>query len=380
MKRSANLRSLNDETFRMSIHSHHRRCDMKTKRIAVLIATALLYTLQVWAQSRPYRVGTTTASFLEIGAESAGCAMGDAYVSVARDLSSVYWNPAGLSYMTRNEVQFAYQPWIADINFSHAGVAVVLPNYGTVAISFTGMNYGNTPVTTLENPEGTGESYSAMDIAASLSYARKLVQWFGFGFSIKYIASSIWHMRADAAALDLGLLINTDFFSPDGNRENGLSIGMSISNYGTRMKYDGIDLLQPIDIAPDEYGNYKDVEGQYRLQSWELPLIFRIGASVIPFKTDNRQLCLALDALHPNNNSESVNLGGEYRMIQPGMFKFFLRAGYHALFMDSSEYGWTFGGGIHWALMNNKDLKFDYAYKTLGLLGNYSMFTVGAAF
>jgi hypothetical protein len=352
---------------------------MKIKQIAVILIMGLLCTFQILAQSKPYRVGTTTASFLEIGAESVGSAMGDAYVSVARDLSSVYWNPAGLSYMTLNEARFAYQPWIADINFSHAAVAVVLSNYGTVALSFTGMNYGKTEVTTLERQEGTGEKYSAMDIAASLSYGRKLVQWFGFGFSIKYITSSIWHMRANAAALDLGLLINTNFFSPDGKRENGLSIGMSISNYGTRMKYDGMDLMQPIDISTDQ-GNYKDIEGQFSMQSWELPLIFRIGASWIPFKTTDRQLCLAVDALHPNNNSESVNLGGEYRMALPGTIKLFLRSGYHGLFMDSSEYGWTLGGGIYFSLMNNKELKFDYAYKTIGILGNYSMFTVGATF
>ncbi len=353
---------------------------MNKKRFALLLTTGLLCSVQVWAQSKPYRVGTTTANFLEIGAESAGCAMGEAYVSVARDLSSVYWNPAGLSYLTLNEVQFVYQSWIIDINFSHGGVAVVLPNYGTIALSYTALNYGNTPVTTMEMQEGTGESYSAMDIAASLSYARKLAQWFGFGISFKYINSSIWHMKASAAALDLGVMVNTTFFSPDGNRENGLSIGMSISNYGTRMKYDGMDLLQPIDISPEESGNFKDVEGQFRLQSWELPLIFRIGVSVIPIKTLNHQLCFAMDALHPNNNSESINLGGEYRLSLPGMAKFFLRAGYHGLFMDSSEYGWTFGGGIHWALMNNKELKLDYAYKTIGLLGNYSMFTAGMTF
>ncbi|MBN2103526.1 PorV/PorQ family protein [bacterium] len=334
----------------------------------------------VLAQTKPYRVGTTTANFLEIGAESHGCAMGEAYVSVVRDLSSVYWNPAGLSYMTLHEVQFTYQPWIADIHFTHVGVAVVLPDYGTFAFSFTGLNYGRIPVTTMEMQEGTGESYSAMDIAASLSYARKLAQWFGFGASFKYVTSSIWHMRANAAAVDLGLLINTDFFSPDGKRENGLTIGMSISNYGTRMKYDGIDLLQPIDISLDENGNFKDVEGQFRLQSWELPLIFRVGISVIPLKTANHQLCLAVDALHPNNNSESINMGGEYGLILPGMAKFFLRAGYHGLFMNRSQYGITYGGGIHWALMNNRELKLNYAYKTMDILGNYSMFTIGMTF
>jgi len=353
---------------------------MKIKSLAFLLVIGLLCSYQISAQNKPYRVGTTAANFLEMGIGSAGCAMGEAYVSVTRDLTSVYWNPAGLSYMSMNEVQFAYQPWIAGIHLSFAGAAIPLQKYGTFALSFTGMNFGRTEVTNLGMQEGTGETYSAMDMTVGLSYARKLAEWFGFGSSIKYIRSSIWHMSASAAALDLGVIINTPFFSPDGKRENGLSIGMSISNYGTRMKYEGIDLLQPIDISSDESGNFKDVEGQYRLQSWELPLLFRVGISLIAVKNSHNKLTLAADALHPNNNSESVNLGGEYRLTLPGMAKFFLRAGYHGLFMDQSEYGLTYGGGIYWSLVNNKELKMDYAYKSIGLLGNYSMFTFGMTF
>jgi len=353
---------------------------MKIKLFVFMLVTGLLCSHNALSQTKPYRVGTTSANFLEMGIGSAACAMGEAYVSVTRDLSSVYWNPAGLSYMTMNELQFAYQPWIAGINLSFAGAAIILPQYGTFAVSFTGMNFGRTEVTTLEMQEGTGETYSAMDMVVSISYARKLAEWFGFGSSIKYIRSGIWHMSASAAAVDLGVMVNTAFFSPDGNRKNGLSIGMSISNYGTRMKYDGIDLLQPIDISPEESGNYKDVEGQYRLQSWELPLIFRVGISLTALKFSHNKLILTADALHPNNNSESINVGGEYQLTLPGRAKFFLRSGYHGLFMDSSEYGLTYGGGIHWTLLHNKELMLDYAYKTIGLLGNYSMFTIGITF
>lgn len=353
---------------------------MKIKLFSLLLIIGLLYSDMLLAQTRPYRVGTTTASFLEMGVGSAGCAMGEAYVSMVRDLSSVYWNPAGLSYLQKHEIQFAYQPWINNINLTYAGVALMLPQYGTLAFSFIGLDYGRTEVTTLEMQEGTGESYSAMDIVASFSYSRKLAQWFGFGASIKYITSGIWHMRANAAAVDLGLLVNTGFFTPDGSRENGLTIGMSIANYGTRMKYNGMDLLQPIDISDDESGNYKDVEGQYRLQAWELPLIFRVGVSMIALKTDYNTLRLAVDALHPNNNSESINVGGEYELTLLGKGQLFFRAGYRGLFMDNSEYGLTLGGGIHLSLMNNKKLKVDYAYKSMGLLGNFSMFTIGMTF
>ena len=43
------------------------------------------------------RYGTTAANFLEIGVGSRATSMGDAYVAVANDVSSIYWNPAGLA-------------------------------------------------------------------------------------------------------------------------------------------------------------------------------------------------------------------------------------------------------------------------------------------
>ncbi|RQW03172.1 PorV/PorQ family protein, partial [candidate division KSB1 bacterium] len=229
--------------------------------------------------NKPYRVGTTAANFLEMGVGGAANGMGEAYVAAARDLSSVYWNAAGLSYMTANEVQFSYQPWIADINVAFVGGGVILPRIGTLALSVLSMNYGRTGVTTLEMQEGTGETYQATEYAATFTYARKLAQWFAFGASGKYVISNIWHMGAQAAAVDLGVLINTHFLSPTGERQDGMTIGMSISNYGTRMQYDGMDLLRPIDILPNQNGNYKDVEGQFRLQQWELPLILRLGVA-----------------------------------------------------------------------------------------------------
>ena len=330
--------------------------------------------------NKPYRVGTTSANFLEMGVGSSAGAMGEAYVAVARDLSSVYWNAAGLAYMEANEVQFSYQPWIADINVAFVGGGVVMPRIGTLALSVTSMNYGRTGVTTLEMQEGTGETYQATEYAAALSYSRKLAQWFAFGASFKYVTSSIWHMNAQAMAMDLGVLVNTHFFSPSGNREYGLTIGMSISNYGTRMRYDGMDLLRPIDILPNQNGNYKDVEGQFRLQQWELPLILRLGVAVNPIVTKSQKLTLAVDALHPNNNSESINLGAEYGYLVPGIGRLMLRAGYRGIYMDENQYGLTFGAGVHLTMLGNRLLKVDYAYKDIGILGYSSMFTLGATF
>ena len=340
----------------------------------VLLAVTLGFSQEI------NRYGTTAANFLEIGIGSAASAMGEAYVGVANDLSSIYWNPAGLASIQQSEALFVIQPWVININTLFAGAAIKVPSIGTLALGLTQVDYGEMDVTTLEYQDGTGEKFTANDLAASVSFARKLVPWFSFGISGKLIHSNIWRCNANAVAMDLGVIVNTHFFSVTGEKKDGMTIGMSISNYGTRMRYDGIDLLNPIDISLYENGNYGDVPGQFRTQAWELPLLFRIGVAVKPIVSTYHNLIIAADALHPNNNMESVNVGTQYEIHIPGAGKFFLRGGYKALFMNETEFGITGGGGIELFFMGNHSITIDYAYKTMGILGNVHAYTVGMTF
>jgi hypothetical protein len=351
---------------------------LKVKGVFAVVIIAALYT-NLHAQ-KPIRVGTTTAEFLSIGYDAIGTSMGNAYVSTVRDITSIYWNPAGLSFMEQSEAMFTYQPWLADINTFFIGAGLSLQNIGVLALGVIGVDYGEMDVTTVSYQEGTGEKFSAQDYAFSLSYGRKLTQWFGFGATAKYITSSIWHETASAFAIDLGVIIETSFFSFKKDQSKGMKIGMSLSNYGTRMKYDGLDLLRTYDEVPNEAGNYQDSEVRYETDSWELPMIFQIGISLIPVSYKNHEVTVAGDALHVNNNNETVNLGVQYMFYAPGMGRFFLRGGYRALFLEDSEYGLTFGVGISKQFLNNKSIRIDYAYRDVGILGYVQSFSVGFGF
>jgi hypothetical protein len=301
-------------------------------------------------------------------------------VAVANDLSAIYWNPAGLSSLKGVGIQFMIQPWVVNINTIFAAGAVNVPRIGTFALSLTQIGYGQMDVTTLAYQEGTGEQYTANELALTFSFGRRLVPWFSFGANAKLIQSNIWHASANAFALDLGVLVNTHFFSVTGEKADGMVIGMSISNYGTRMKYDGIDLYQPIDISEYEEGNYGDVAGQFRTQEWELPLLFRIGVAVKPIVSNFATLTLAADALHPNNNTESINIGFAFKFKFPGNGAIVFRGGQKALYMDEPQFGLTGGLGLEWNFLNNRKIIVDYAYKTMGILGNVHATTIGLNF
>ena len=356
----------------------------KTSLIALIGLLSVLVASAGFAQ-KPYRVGTTVAPFLEVGVGGAGSAMGDAYVSVASDISSIYWNPAGLAFMKKSEAAFSHQPWVADIGMEFSAVGLVLPTIGTLAFGITYMGFGEMDVTSMDYTEGTGERFNASDFAFSVAYARRLATWFSFGAAGKMINSRIWHCSGTAMAADLGVQIHSGFFSPTGNKEDGMKIGMSISNYGSRMQYDGMDLLQPIDIDPTQVGgfrnegNYADSKGKFDLGRWELPLIFRIGVSANPIASKHHRLTVAVDALHPNNNQESVNVGGQYMLSLTGLGEFYVRGGYKALFMKESQYGATFGAGMVMRLPGVA-FKIDYAYRSLGILGNPACYSFGVMF
>lgn len=345
----------------------------------LLIGLIFVLTFNLHAQE-PYRYGTTTANFLEIGFGATANSMGDAFTSVANDVSTIYWNPAGLASLDGNQVMFAYQPWFANINTTFMAAGFEMDGLGTFGLSIVGVDYGEMGVTTLDQQAGTGETYTASDIAVSVAFARRLATWFSFGAAAKYVSSTIWHSTASAFAFDLGVLINSGFFSSTDRKEDGLNIGMSISNYGTPMKFDGMDLLQPIDPTPDQAGDYKDVEGQYRLQEWELPLLFRLGVSLTPIKTSMHKLIVSIDALHPNNNSESVNVGAQYSVLFAGIGNISISGGYKGLFMNKSQYGLSFGAGFHSYLLYNQGWKINYGFRDHKILGATHSYEVSIFF
>ena len=348
----------------------------------------LFFTLFISISFGQYRFGTTAANFLEIGTSSRAVSMGEAFVALADDVNSAYWNPAGLAFINGLEFGVSSQDWVVGITHSTFSTAINMGSYGTLSAWFTDFDYGSTEVTNVLNQNGTGEYFNANELAASISYGRNLVDWFAFGASIKMVSSNIWHSTARATALDLGVIVKTNFFSKENNRSDGMSIGMSISNYGSKMRYDGIDLINPIDILENENGNYENVIGQYRTESWELPLIFRLGSSVKPIKNEVQELIISLDVLHPNNNSESLNIGSEYSHKFIGGHTFYLRSGIKGVGIEQANESelfsgfdlpfssLTFGFGYKKSLAAKKSVSIDYSYQSIGVLGSVSLLTM----
>ena len=157
----------------------------------------------------------------------------------------------------------------------------------------------------------------------------------------------------------------------------GLRIGMSISNYGTKMQMSGRDMIIQTDIDPLKHGNNENINANLRADAYDLPLLFRVGVSIDVLKgLYSSHLILSVDALHPNDNLESVNMGAEYLFNNMAA----LRCGYKSLFKPDSEEGLCFGGGLNLKVLTQTTLHIDYAWGDFGILNDVQKFSIGLTF
>ena len=339
---------------------------MKKKQIiTILLISCLVFVTQSVGICSLTKSGTTSAQFLKIQIGARAISMGGAYVALANDATSIYWNPAGLTKIGPNgSATFAYNDWLADTKLNFVAVAIKLGTSGSIGLSITSLSMPDLKVRNEFYPEGTGEYFSAGDLAMGISYANQITDRFSLGITGKYIRQQIWHMTSSSIAFDLGILFRTDF--------DWLTLGMSISNFGPKMQYSGKDAFINYDFSPNEWGDSENIFANLQTDKWDLPLLFRFGIAMELIKQKNNQFIITVEARHPNDNTESVSAGCEYGFMN----RFFLRSGYQAMFEDDSEKGLTFGTGVLYYLSQKMWLNFDYAYADWGKLNNTHRFSI----
>ena len=325
-------------------------------------------TFGVTASLAQAKIGTTAAQFLGIPVGPKAIAMGSAFVASNEDVSSLYWNPGALGFATRSQVAFSNTDWLVGTNFRWVGGIFALDGVNVIGLSLTNLDYGEGEVTTVVAPDGTGERWSASDVALAVTYTRRFTDRFSIGGSGKYIYQRVHNESASTMAFDFGLLFVTGF--------NEMRLGMSISNFGGDLTLDGRDLLQRVDIDPANSGSNKSLPGKLKTDDWPIPLLFRVGIAMDVIKSDLVTWTVAGDALRPSDNVETINLGTQ---LGWGDMIFF-RVGIKGIGIDEGEEGLSFGGGVKYSLEGIAVLQADYASTQFGMFGNLNTLSVSVGF
>jgi len=323
--------------------------------LALLISFSSLFSQQI------QKTGTTAAQILKINAGPKAIGMGGAFCATANDAYSFYWNPAGISNIQTAEAAFSHMDLYSSmLYYNYASGAFYIDGIGSVGLFVNYLSTDEMPVRTLENPEGTGEMFGYSSLVLGLGFARNLTELFSIGFNLKYINENLYHMSAQTFAFDIGVLYKIDVL-------NQLRIAGVISNFGPKMKLDGRDIIEFKKVG----NNF--VNTKLEVEEYDLPMLFRIGLAADFLKTENLRMTAEVNAIHPNDHSEHINLGLEFSWSEV----FFIRSGYNALFEYQSEKGLTFGVGFNLKLADYATAKFDYAYQDFGRLSQAHYFGFG---
>jgi hypothetical protein len=329
----------------------------------ILLVAVLFVSLSCSVFAQNPNIGTAGAQFLKIPVGPRGIGMGGAFVSNASDASALFWNPAGIVHVKENEIAASYTSWWGGINLNHATFVHTTEGAGSFGISMSLLTMGDMEVTTELQPEGTGQKFDAQDLMLGASYARSLTEDFAVGISIKLVNQRIWNETANGLAFDIGTQYRIGF--------GDLTIGMSMMNFGPDMKYDGQDLAVKYDANTQNLNN-RLAPANLATEDYPLPLHFQVGVSMTVLNTEAMTIRVAVDAAHPNDNQERINVGTEIIVLDG----FFLRGGYRFGYDLETA---TFGAGAV-APLGGSDIKFDYSYALYQLLTNVHRLSIGVTF
>ena len=200
--------------------------------------------------------GTTGANFLKIGAGARASGMGGAFVGIANDATSIYWNTAGLSHLEQQEIIFVHNEWHQDVKYEYLGYTLPI-NKSTLGFSLSYLNSGEFQgYDALDNPTS---DFSAYGVALSLAYSYKVSPSISLGIGIKGIQEKLENEKASSLALDFGFIYKPGRFS----------FGMAYTNLGSSMKF--IQEKEPLPSKLTLGFGYK-IFGERVSLAWDLDL------------------------------------------------------------------------------------------------------------
>ncbi len=184
------------------------------KKVCLASAFFLLFIGSSFAQAPKY-----SNEFLAIGVGARALSMSNSNIAIANDVTSGYWNPAGLAKVPSSyQLSLMHSEYFAGIaKYDYGALAAQIDAKSTAAFSFIRFGVDDIPNTTeLIDAEGNIDydritTFSAADYAFILSYARKSkIVGLDYGANVKVIYRKVGKF-ANSWGFGLDIGVQYDF-------------------------------------------------------------------------------------------------------------------------------------------------------------------------
>jgi len=355
-----------------------------------IILRVLMVSLMFMALPRiAYAQGEAAVPFLLLAPDSRFSGLGESGSGVADNSAAIFWNPAGIAFLTGTELSITHSNWLPQFNLDLFYDFLTYRGYiedldGSVTASITYMNFGEFVRTGEHDPTPLG-TFRSFDAALTLGYATKLHPDWGIGLNFRLIHSRLSPQSvgeeegsgvATSVSFDIAGMWRPEHLDIFGlNLDNSLSIGINLSNLGPKIYY--IDQAQADPIPT----NFRLGIAAQLIQDEFNSLVFTLDLSKLLVSKTSKEVPSG-DTTKTVTESDEwyeaiftawgdkpiseelrdivTSMGLEYWYGTPGDFLFALRTGY---FYEDPSYGnrkfLTFGAGIRYDIYG-----FDFSYIT----------------
>ncbi|MBN2289111.1 MAG: PorV/PorQ family protein [Candidatus Glassbacteria bacterium] len=347
-------------------------------------------------------VGVRAAEFLTIPVGARGIGMGSAYAAVCDDITSIWWNPAGLGFLENREIMANVVDYTMDLVYNYfAGATPIADGRATVGGFFGYLDIPDEEVTSITSPNGTGSFYNAYDFQMGGSFAYHLSDRFIAGISVKFIHQDVLNnISGSAFGIDAGGIYHSEFM----DRE--IRFAFAIQNLGTNITMRGDNLRTGVGPetmtggVPDGYGDYttdpyamtkRSNREVYRLtHTYRLPTSVKIAVAYNLYTTDKLNWLSSGEIWRNSSIPISYSTGTEVTYSFTPYISAALRMGWK---IQTDEYnedvdmmgyqywgddpvlrGLSLGGGVK-RVFGSRFLEFNYAYRNKGRLSADNFFT-----
>ncbi|MFK8101503.1 MAG: PorV/PorQ family protein [Saprospiraceae bacterium] len=296
--------------------------------------------------------------------------------SMITGVEAMRLNVAGLSRINSSEFVIGHARYLegTDIKMNAFGLAQRIGKNGAIGVSLMALDFGEIPVTTTDQPEGTGGTFSPSFFNLGLSYAHTFENKVSVGLTLRAISESIADLNAFGFAVDAGVQYVT-------GPKDQFKFGISLRNIGTEMKFAGEGLSTQ--LAPPSGDGGDQLTYNVRVSGFELPSVLNVGVSY-DFLLNAKNRLTAIGNFTANSFSRDQIGGGlEYAFNE----MFMLRGGYKYDFgqneAEASVYTGLSGGlsvVVPFKKGSASKVAIDYAYRATNPWGGTHNFAVRLMF
>ena len=355
-----------------------------------IILRVLMVSMMFMAMPRViFAHGEAAVPFLLLATDSRFSGLGESGSGLADNSAAIFWNPAGIAFLTGTELSITHSNWLPQFNLDLFYDFLTYRGYiedldGSVTASITFMNFGEFVRTGEHDPTPLG-TFRSFDAALTLGYATKLDPDWGIGFNFRLIHSSLADKptgqeqgtgKATTISFDIAGMWRPEHLDIFGlNLDNSLSIGINLSNLGPKITYIDQDQADPIptnfrlgiaaQLINDEFNSLVFTLDFSKLLVSKTTKEVPSGDTTKTVSESDDWYEAIFTAWGDKPFSEELrdivtSMGLEYWYGTPGDFLFALRIGF---FYEDPSYGnrkfVTFGAGIRYDIYG-----FDFSYIT----------------